>query len=279
MPSRNQGVSLLEMAIILVVAGLLVGGVLVGRTLIRNAQLQAVATDFETFKQATELFKDKYKALPGDMTNATDIWGSAGVDCGVGATWGTTRTRLTCNGNGDGMIADYSNSVVVVASGTGSDESTRAWQQLSNAAFIKGTFLGNGAAAAAGFWKPGFSIPEGRVSDQNGYIYSYAAPGDSSGAAYYGNYKNIITYGKTTSLTSTKTAAADPGLSAPDAFTIDAKIDDGRPGQGMVRSLTPSSASTPLCANGLKPETAGYLISTGSTANNLTCSLIFITGF
>src|ERR1019366_3549131 len=116
----RQGFTLLELSIVLVIIGLLIGGIFVGQSLIHTAQLNSVISEFNRYQTSVQNFKMQYQALPGDMTNATAIWGSAG-GTGADATCQNTAstTAATCNGNGDGAI---STSVVVM------DEELRAWQ-------------------------------------------------------------------------------------------------------------------------------------------------------
>ncbi len=100
----TNGFSLVELSIVLVILGLLTGGILSGQNLIRAAELRAVTTEFSAYQTAVMTFKDKYFALPGDMRNATDFWGSAGGSgvIGDGCEAGTPTGTQTCNGNGDG---------------------------------------------------------------------------------------------------------------------------------------------------------------------------------
>jgi len=81
---KKTAFSLVELSIVLVILGLLTGGVLTGQNLIRAAELRAVTTEFNAYQTAANTFKDKYFAIPGDMTNATDFWGSAGGDGTLG---------------------------------------------------------------------------------------------------------------------------------------------------------------------------------------------------
>ncbi|OGS94550.1 MAG: prepilin-type N-terminal cleavage/methylation domain-containing protein [Gallionellales bacterium RIFCSPLOWO2_02_FULL_57_47] len=64
---RNQsGFTLIEIAIVLVIIGLLIGGVLKGQELINSAKVKNLATDFKNIPVFIYGYQDKFKALPGD---------------------------------------------------------------------------------------------------------------------------------------------------------------------------------------------------------------------
>ena len=64
------GFTLIEMAIVLVVIGLLAGAVLVGQSLIGAAAVRAQITQIEKYNTAANTFYSKYDALPGDIPAA-----------------------------------------------------------------------------------------------------------------------------------------------------------------------------------------------------------------
>ena len=126
----------------LVIIGLLIGGVFVGQSLIHNAQLNGVITEYNRWQTAVKSFQQQYQTLPGDMTNATALWGVAAGTNGTDATCGnaTESTTATCNGNGDGYLQ-------WPAQGGGSGnvyESILFWKHLANAKMIEGSFTGTG---------------------------------------------------------------------------------------------------------------------------------------
>jgi prepilin-type N-terminal cleavage/methylation domain-containing protein len=85
---KNQkGFTLVEMAIVLVIIGLLLGGVLKGQELIKNAKVKGIANDVNAVSAAMNGYQDRYKALPGD-----DAQASAHVNANA------------TNGNGNGII-------------------------------------------------------------------------------------------------------------------------------------------------------------------------------
>ena len=98
----NYGFSLLEISIVLAVVGMLSGGVLAGQSLIKAAELRTVMTELREYQTAINIFKEKYFALPGDMSNATEFWGKLNSTCTTHA--GTANADGVCNGNGNGTI-------------------------------------------------------------------------------------------------------------------------------------------------------------------------------
>jgi prepilin-type N-terminal cleavage/methylation domain-containing protein len=64
--TNNRGFTLIEIAIVLVIIGLLLGGVLKGQELINNAKVKSYATDFRNIPIQLYGYQDKFRALPGD---------------------------------------------------------------------------------------------------------------------------------------------------------------------------------------------------------------------
>ena len=70
MKSQQQGFTLVEIAIVLVIIGLLLGGVLKGQELINSAKVKNFATDFRNIPLYIYGYQDKFKSLPGDDSSA-----------------------------------------------------------------------------------------------------------------------------------------------------------------------------------------------------------------
>jgi len=70
MKSYTSGFTLIEIAIVLVIIGLLVGGVLKGQELITGARVRNLISQQDGIKAAFFGFQDRYRALPGDYAAA-----------------------------------------------------------------------------------------------------------------------------------------------------------------------------------------------------------------
>lgn len=70
MKSQQSGFTLVEIAIVLVIIGLLLGGILKGQELINSAKVKNLANDFRTIPTYIYAYQDKFRAIPGDQTQA-----------------------------------------------------------------------------------------------------------------------------------------------------------------------------------------------------------------
>src|SRR3954471_7558123 len=66
---RQTGFTLVEIAIVLVIIGLLLGGILKGQELINSARVKNIANDFRVIPTYVYADQDKFRALPGDDAN------------------------------------------------------------------------------------------------------------------------------------------------------------------------------------------------------------------
>jgi prepilin-type N-terminal cleavage/methylation domain-containing protein len=91
---KGRGWTLVEMAIVLVIIGIVLTVVLQGRGLIGTSHSQAVQAAVKDLGEAMARFRERYGYLPGDIPDATTrVPGVVANSCSV-----------TANGNGDGQI-------------------------------------------------------------------------------------------------------------------------------------------------------------------------------
>lgn len=241
--------SLVELSIVLVILGLLVGGVLSGQSLIRAAELRSTIADTQRYITAVQTFRDKYFAMPGDMTNATAFWGvRAGTGSDVTCHQTINSTTGTCNGNGDGNI-DY-----IAGDSASFGERFAAWQHLARAGLIEGSYTGASGSASALVNVAGANVPRGKMANSI-FTFGYIG-GTVSGDAniFDGNYGNLLG----------NYSAVSPPLKPEDAWNIDTKLDDGRPATGAFFTWKSTSTWGPGCATTDVVSTAAYALTTST---------------
>jgi prepilin-type N-terminal cleavage/methylation domain-containing protein len=68
---KQQGFTLVELSIVIVIIGVLIGGMVLGGRMIESSKLAKFASEINSINRAVILYKDTYNALPGDDTNAS----------------------------------------------------------------------------------------------------------------------------------------------------------------------------------------------------------------
>lgn len=133
----------------------------------------------------------------------------------------------TCNGDGDGTIAN---------SGA-HHETARSWQHLANAGMVEGSYAG-----VAGT-QPGVNYPRSRLSSAGWNLQTpnYAL---FSTLLFPAEYRNVLLFSGSSGI-----------LKAEEMYNIDMKMDDGKPHTGMM--ITRRAASSPACV--VSTDDAYYL--------------------
>lgn len=118
---KQHGFTLIEIAIVLVIIGLLLGGVLKGQELITSARVRNLISQQDGTKAAYFGFLDRYRALPGDYSQATT----------------NIPNCASCqNGDNNGQVQTVAESIF-------------AWEHLSKAGFITGSYVAGSASPTA----------------------------------------------------------------------------------------------------------------------------------
>lgn len=150
MHQKNQrGFTLIEIAIVLVIIGLLIGGVLKGQELIENSKIKSIGNDMKAVQAAYNGYIDRYKAIPGDETAATmTARGWTGVN----------------GGNGNSVLT-----ITVAQTFTNAGEQTAFWRALRGSGLMAGDPAATGVAGLPRHSAGGLiGVTSGQVYGQSG---------------------------------------------------------------------------------------------------------------
>lgn len=261
----GMGFTLVELSIVLVIIGLIIGGVLVGRDLIKAAEIRSTISQIEKFNAATNTFRVKYNALPGDMlynqASAFGFWAFSGVTAGTA-------------GYGDG------NGIIYNAAATCNQEGNVFWRHLTDANLVSGAYSNfSGALDASAAY----------VSNDTTNVGLHFPKAPIGSTAFYMAYNKTITgLGAVNVFWLTKilnisagecTYYDDLGIPPLQAYTVDSKIDDGMPNRGTVRQTGANytaSATSGKCyygGSGATDIAATYNTATGGDVAS--CAMVF----
>lgn len=233
---RNAAFTLVELAIVLVVIGLLVGSVVAGRSFIKSAELSSVMTEALAYRAAFGQFQARYQAVPGDYYRATANWN-------------------TGDGDGNGFIRAGTNNA---------SEMFLAFQHLSLAGLTEGSFITPTTTITPGEHAP--------LTPFKGVTYVFNHPNALDGNLFNDSFYFDGTYHHVLQIAGARPNVMpfpeEPFLTAKQAFSLDTKFDDSLPGQGML--VAPKAGALSNCASTDDVITASYM--TGGAG--ISCFLI-----
>jgi len=235
----RSGFTLVELAVVMAVIGILIGGVLKGQELLRNAQLKRTYADVAALGAAHMGFLDKYSQLPGDMVTATSrIQGCGGMT--AGGNWcadgnGDSRVGLTLGlqpggGSNEGHLQSGLLSMPEV-------ETTLYFRHLLGAELIKGVGIHNPGDPTLGSTHPGVPFGGGIT------VFWSNRSGDYGAGLIYRWTKTVVPIGG---------AARNTiyGIISPnDAENFDRKYDDGLPDAGFIQADFAGVPASEWCDN------------------------------
>jgi prepilin-type N-terminal cleavage/methylation domain-containing protein len=130
---KQSGFTLVEIAIVLVIIGLLLGGILKGQEMITQARIKNVINDFNGLTAAYASYQDRYRAIPGDDAGAVARWTLAAANAG--------------NANGSGALDNPAGTAYNDPTAVNEPESRLFWWHLRQAGFIPGATTPSAQAA------------------------------------------------------------------------------------------------------------------------------------
>ncbi len=260
-PTSRSGFTLIELSIVLVIIGLIAGGVLVGQDMIKAAQVRNTTSQLASYNTAANTFRDKYGALPGDLTPAR-------------ATQYNLQTRAGTAGRGDGNgVLEGGAAGLNSASG----ETILFWRDLSDVSLLPQSFStaidGAITSPTAASLLPATKMREStyvHIFPWNGRNWFYVGSAESISNITAGG-GGVITVGN--------------GLSVNEANQVDVKTDDGVPSTGGTVAISalgtidpgvaPASVTAATCrvTPTPPPPAASYYNADDRYLQNVNCML------
>ena len=232
---RQTGFTLVEIAIVLVIIGLILGGVLKGQELVTSARVRNIADQQNAIKAAFFAFQDRYHAVPGDYAQAADNIP------------GLQNQATKANGDGDGFIAYDVGTSKAATTGTEASEQVWAFLHLTAAGFISCSQCVSAGAAG------------GMPSQTNSPLNAYA------GVIGIG-YDNVFGYGAAaTAPNPTNNLKTGNKIPSNILAEVDTKLDDGNPYTGVFQFSLYQGGGTGVAPD---PATCVALASGGTAPGN-----------
>ena len=226
----RAGFTLIEMAVVLVIIGLIVGAILVGQDLIGAAAVRGTISQIAKYNAAANTFRNKYSALPGDINGNTALQLGLSANGMRYQNWPNYTEGLPGLGDGNGVIECTGNPQYPSYAGglCQSGETALFWQDLLSLGLIEDSTTGC----------PG--TPAAAVGNGNCFFVWNGGWAGGDGVNYYdlSVYVNLSGYGRCSGC-----LASNPGLTVKQAYAIDSKMDDGFPQSGNVESFYLSANS------------------------------------
>lgn len=272
--NKQQGFTLIELSIVLVIIGLIVGGVLVGQDLIKAAQVRAAISQIEKYDSAVNTFRTKYNGLPGDLNNATNFFPTA-TDNPVLAT-------CTKYNPGNNVFDDCATGA---GGATLSGEPAAFWHHLYLSSLIGDAMTDNKLIGGAALAAPGSianAFPASKVGSGN-YVMAYTGNTALVEPGMAGT--NLYRIAGIASFTAGGAPTFTNSLTPLEAFAIDSKKDDGIPNTGVVQATDATAAANFNVAADTTTVAAGNCVAvagaynTAAQPNSRLCQVVMRTSF
>jgi prepilin-type N-terminal cleavage/methylation domain-containing protein len=217
------GFTLIEIAVVLILIGVLAASIVVGGDLIKSATIRKQISQIHSMDIAVNTFKGKYNCLAGDCMNAFGYgFGNSSAD----------------NGDGNGLIQDGGSFIL------DNQEAVNFWHHLSAAGLIDGAY-NIYTSSIPGTNIPGIASPPLAMT---GAGYSYVVGGGTAQSnpkgglwvVSYNRYLLLVLKRATHAWALTATTAINtwlPIYTPLEVYNIDSKIDDGFPTLGNVQAI------------------------------------------
>ena len=208
---NNDGFTLVELSIVLVIIGLLTSGIMVGLEMIESAKERKTISQLESYQTALMGFMLKYDAIPGDFDQAISMLGASS------------------QGNGSGVVRTHWN-ISNNCDNTNAPEYIGFFNHLKLAGLIKDQ---NQYEWDTYYANVGVNVPE-TPFNKIGILFMGTCPGWLS--ANSGRVQSVFQIGSEIDVGCCNDFLWGSGFNASKSKNIDAKMDDGLPSSGIFTS-------------------------------------------
>lgn len=232
----QKGFTLVELAIVMTIIGLLIGGILKGQELMENARVTSTISQVKAYEAATTTFRDSFNAFPGDMPNAQNRVPNCNANCDPAVGVGLAGNSIVGAPGwaAGGYVPQLAAGGMANPPAAVGEETQLYWVHLLQADLVSGVTdqairavtvpawgithpnakIGGGFVVGYGDGTPGLGMPAAVVGPAGTTLVMTNAPNDQMNAALLGQLP----------------------LSPARAAQIDRKMDDGKPGAGFVQA-------------------------------------------
>ncbi|MDI9334862.1 MAG: prepilin-type N-terminal cleavage/methylation domain-containing protein [Cytophagales bacterium] len=217
----QRGFTLVEIAIVLVIIGLLIGGILRGQELINTARTRSVIAQQSSIQTAYYGFLDRYKALPGDLTAAQAALVNASTSQATGI-------------QGNGVVPPL--------------ESPEFFNNIAQAGMISCSqcMTQNGTLATVGTTATILTTTNSPANTFGSPVWFTLQPAAQGGIA-----ASSLFISTTAEFATKPMVVTGLGISSAMLAEVDRKVDDGDPTRGIFRFSDINFTVTPAAAVGI----------------------------